>query len=89
MVAGRGVPVKFDRPLNLKSVDEVAQWVDAQLLTLERVFNEGAIYVRVVPIHTEPDKPRDGMLVYADGTDWNPGAGEGIYGYVNGAWSKL
>lgn len=36
-----------------------------------------------------PTRPRDGMVVYADGTDWNPGAGVGFYGYENGAWVKL
>ena len=40
-------------------------------------------------LHVEPDKPRDGDLVYADGTDWDPGAGEGFYGYENGVWVKL
>ena len=34
-----------------------------------------ALAQRVLPkLHAEPSKPRDGMLVYADGTDWNPGA---------------
>jgi len=35
-------------------------------------------------------KPRAGDVRYADGTNWNPGAGEGLYIYLsNGAWSKL
>jgi hypothetical protein len=35
-------------------------------------------------------KPRAGDMRYADGTNWNPGAGEGLYIYLsNGAWSKL
>ena len=37
----------------------------------------------------EPEEPFDGMLVYADGTLWNPGSGEGFYGYESGAWIKL
>jgi len=36
-----------------------------------------------------PDRPRDGYLYYADGTNWNPGSGEGIYAYYNSAWNKL
>jgi hypothetical protein len=37
-----------------------------------------------------PDKPRNGDIRYADGTNWNPGGtGEGIYAYTNGAWAKL
>lgn len=37
-----------------------------------------------------PPKPRNGMIAYADGVDWNPAAaGEGFHGYENGAWVKL
>lgn len=36
--------------------------------------------------HVAPPKPRDGMVVYADGTNWNPGSGEGFYQRVGGAW---
>lgn len=31
------------------------------------------------PIYAAPGKPRHGDIVYADGTLWNPGSGEGIY----------
>jgi hypothetical protein len=33
-----------------------------------------------------PTKPREGMLVKADGNIWNPGFGPGIYAYINGHW---
>jgi len=37
-----------------------------------------------------PSKPRAGDVRYADGTNWNPGSGDGIYLYLStGAWSKL
>jgi hypothetical protein len=37
-----------------------------------------------------PSKPRAGDIRYADGTNWNPGSGEGVYVYLStGAWSKL
>lgn len=39
--------------------------------------------------HTPPAKPRDGMIVYADGTDWNPGQGAGFYGRMNAQWILL
>jgi len=34
-------------------------------------------------------KPRDGDIRYADGTNWNPSGGEGIYAYYNATWNKL
>lgn len=39
--------------------------------------------------HAAPDKIEDGMLVKADGTDWNPGAGSGVYVYRDAAWHFL
>ncbi len=39
--------------------------------------------------NVEPDKRADGDMVYADGTNWNPGSGEGYYGYYAAAWHFL
>ena len=39
--------------------------------------------------YVAPKKPRDGMVVLADGTSWNPGSGGGYYGYRAGAWRFL
>jgi len=38
-----------------------------------------------------PEKPRQGMIRYADGSNWNPnGTGEGIYFFNSGGtWVKL
>jgi hypothetical protein len=39
--------------------------------------------------HTAPKQVYDGLLVLADGSDWNPGSGRGFYGYHTGAWHFL
>ena len=41
--------------------------------------------------HVAPDKPRDGDFRFADGTNWNPGHGRGLYYYdgVDGHWHRL
>ncbi len=39
-----------------------------------------------VKVNVEPAKPRDGHLKYADGTNWDPGYGEGFYWYDGAAW---
>jgi len=31
--------------------------------------------------YTPPERPRDGMKRYADGAQWNPGLGRGLYWY--------
>lgn len=40
--------------------------------------------------HVEPPKPRPGDIRYADGTDWDPGSGEGVYRRaLNDTWVKV
>lgn len=41
--------------------------------------------------HAEPDRIRAGMVVNADGADWNPGSGAGMYrrNGANTAWVHL
>ena len=63
---------------------------------LQQVFDllwemiQGGENFLVVPrLDVAPDKPFDGMLVYADGTNWDPGNGEGFYGYFGAAWNPL
>jgi len=45
----------------------------------------------VLPVlNVEPKKPRNGQIVLADGTNFNPGGtGAGFYGRSAGAWVKL
>jgi hypothetical protein len=45
--------------------------------------------IHLVELHVEPVKSRKGMIVLADGSNWNPGSGAGFYGYHTGAWNKL
>jgi hypothetical protein len=40
-------------------------------------------------LHVEPGRPQEGLVVCADGTDWNPGAGAGLYLRIGAAWVKL
>ena len=52
------------------------------------LFNQATF--RLERTHIPPDKPRGGDIRYADGTDWNPGSGEGIYFFNNsGTWTQL
>lgn len=40
-------------------------------------------------VYKEPAKRKEGMIVNADGTYWNPGSGAGLYQYLSSAWVKL
>ena len=40
-------------------------------------------------LSVQPAKRFEGLTVGADGTNWNPGGGKGVYTYYSGAWNKL
>ena len=40
-------------------------------------------------LYAAPQKFREGTIVLADGSAWNPGSGAGFYGYHSGTWNKL
>lgn len=67
---------------------DVIEWVRNELKRIEETFNLQS-FVQLVELHVEPVRPRAGMVVFADGTDWNPGSGTGIYAYHSSAWNKL
>lgn len=46
-------------------------------------------FVQMKIENVAPAKPRNGMLVEADGTNWNPGSGAGLYIYRSGSWVKV
>lgn len=70
-------------------VKELQRYLDAELNRIAeaiRLVSEGHIDAS----HVAPDKPREGDIRYADGTNWDPGSGEGIYFYSSAsAWVKL
>lgn len=64
----------------------LARWVQDEFAALVLRINRPS-ELRLEPLYAAPTKVRAGMLVYADGTTWNPGSGEGVYRYsLAGAW---
>jgi len=45
--------------------------------------------VNFPPQSSAPSSPSQGTMVMADGVNWNPGSGSGLYVYDNGAWQYL
>jgi hypothetical protein len=39
--------------------------------------------------YVEPAKPRQGNIILADGTSYDPGSGVGVYVYYSSAWHFL
>lgn len=65
---------------------DLYQYVEEEFRKLQYVLayiQEG----RQDELHVAPGKPDEGQVVYADGTDWNPGRGKGLYVYKSGVWT--
>jgi hypothetical protein len=68
--------------------DVLAQWIYRELSALTiSMIDLAAVELRTIT--QAPPKPREGMVVFADGTAWNPGSGKGFYGYKSGAWVHI
>jgi hypothetical protein len=65
-------------------------WVSTQLRRIADTLRAPTVSsVRFDILHAEPARYSDGDVVMADGADWNPGAGGGLYQRFGGAWVKL
>lgn len=68
-------------------LQELSDWLRDELETLARsLVDQQEVELRVR--FAAPEKPRAGMVVYADGTLWDPGEGAGQYTYNGSAWVK-
>ena len=67
---------------------ELAAWAYREFMRLSLVI-EAAIAREVEFLNVAPAKPREGMIRGADGTNWNPGGGKGVYAYYSSTWNKL
>lgn len=62
-----------------------------ELSEIQKAANRADPFSELQILHAAPKKLREGMIVYADGSDWNPGSGEGVYrrNAANNAWVFL
>lgn len=67
----------------------LATWAHNQMIALS-ISLQAVADGQLEKSHAAPDKVRDGMIRYASGAGgWNPGSGEGFYGFYAGAWHFL
>ena len=72
-------------PQTTEEVVEYLQRVMPQIAQGLRLFDDSLLN----KTHVAPDKTEDGMVRYADGSDWNPGEGAGYYYHDGSNWIKL
>jgi hypothetical protein len=66
----------------------IKAWLSDELRRISNALGP-AEYLRVAPIDVEPDRPAQGMIVYAQAITWNPGAGAGLYVFDGATWVKV
>ena len=81
--------LRFDPTLAPSDPEDLPRFLDEMFQEIRTVLDlvrDGHLDVQ----NEAPEKPQQGDIRYADGTNWNPGSGEGIYFYnAAGAWVKL
>lgn len=68
---------------------DIPAFLDQELSDLEQSQDDPRDFILLKVLHKSPAKVIAGMMVEADGTDWNPGSGAGTYVYRAGAWVKI
>lgn len=68
---------------NIQSFDDLNEYLLDLERRIEEAFKVGEFQsINLDPLSVAPDKPRAGDLINADGTNYNPGSGAGIYLYT-------
>src|SRR5262245_33006432 len=66
----------------------IVAWVQESFIKYGQLLQERET-LQLTETNVEPTKPREGMVAFADGTNWDPGDGRGYYVYSGGAWKIL
>lgn len=79
----------YDRGIAPTDPAEFQAFVMEELAKIQRDSYAAQNIFRLNPLSVAPPKPRKGDHFYADGTNWNPGSGEGTYRYNGTAYVFL
>lgn len=61
----------------------------SELAKVANALDTGNAMLNLDMLYAPPKKFREGAIVLADGTRWNPGSGGGVYCYRAGSWRFL
>lgn len=75
-------------PLVVAEQKDLLDYINRELEQIQLAFSLME-FLKLKKCFEPPSKPREGMVVYADGVSWNPGSGGGFYGYHGGSWTKF
>lgn len=64
-------------------------WLEGELRSIAESFNRPELLLKLPLTYVAPSKPREGDIRNADGTEWDPGYGKGLYLFQDGVWVPL
>lgn len=71
-----------------QSLNDFNRWISSELVRISNSFTTSRQTLNIAVVNAEPLKPQVGDVVFADGTNWNPSGGRGLYYYDSG-WVKI
>lgn len=79
------IPGTLSADMESQDGKALQQFLSRELQKLSIALNSQP-YEQFEPVTAAPPRPGQGMVVYADGVGWNPGAGAGLYVYTGSLW---
>ena len=70
-------------------VSQLSDFLAIELQKIAQEWTQTQPFLMLDTLYVEPRKPREGMVIKADGSTWNPGSGAGVYLYRASAWRFL
>jgi len=67
-----------------ETVSDLRTWISNELIRVANAFTTESQTTTLPVLNAAPAKPQIGNVVFADGTNWNPGSGRGLYYYDSG-----
>ncbi len=68
------------------TVADLRNWISNELVRVSNAFTTSSQTTTLLVLTAAPAKPQIGQIVFADGSNWNPGSGRGLYYYDSGGW---
>lgn len=66
-------------PTGIDTVEGIRDYLYTEMFEISKAFDNIRFNVVLDELNVAPSKPVDGQLARADGTNWNPGSGAGVY----------
>jgi len=71
------------------TISDLRNWISNELIRVANAFTTEAQTTTLPVLSAAPAKPQIGQVVFADGTNWNPNSGRGLYYYDTSGWVHI